>query len=112
MRGLIASLERERLRPAGCVVGEPTEMRVVTGHKGKRSFRVTVHGRTCHSSLAPRGVNAVEYAARLITHIRAVNDRLARQGPRDELYDVPHTTSHTGVIHGGTALNKIGRAHV
>jgi acetylornithine deacetylase len=107
VRGLIASLERERLRPAGCVVGEPTEMKVVTGHKGKRSFRVTVHGRTCHSSLAPRGVNAVEYAARLITEIRAINDRLARQGPRDELYDVPYSTAQTGVIHGGTALNIV-----
>src|SRR5262249_58863169 len=96
-----------RLQRAGVGVGEPTEMKVVTGHKGKRSSRVTVSGRTCHSSLAPRGVNAVEYAARLITHIRAINDRLARQGPRDELYDVPYSTAHSGVIHGGTALNIV-----
>src|SRR4029077_16065476 len=70
-------------------------------------FQVVVRGRTCHSSRAPWGVNAVEYAARLITKIRAINDRLAREGARDPLYDVPHTTAHTGVIHGGTALNIV-----
>jgi acetylornithine deacetylase len=44
--------------PIACFVGEPTEMDVVIGHKAKRSFKVIVHGRTCHSSLAPLGVNA------------------------------------------------------
>src|SRR5215216_440106 len=107
VRDLIASLKRANVRPSGCVVGEPTEMKAVIGHKAKRSFLVAVRGRTCHSSLAPQGVNAVEYAARLITKIRAINDRLARQGARDPLYDVPHTTAHTGVIHGGTALNIV-----
>ena len=72
VRGMIARLERAQMKPAACFVGEPTEMGVVIGHKGKRSFRVTVHGKTCHSSLAPRGVNAVEYAARLIVKIRDI----------------------------------------
>jgi len=107
VRDLIASIERANVRPSACVVGEPTGMKVVIGHKGKRSFQVVVRGRTCHSSRAPWGVNAVEYAARLITKIRAINDRLAREGARDPLYDVPHTTAHTGVIHGGTALNIV-----
>jgi len=66
-----------------------------------------VHGKTCHSSLAPHGVNAVEYAARLIVKIRDISDRLAHSGARDPLYDVPHTTAHTGVVHGGTALNIV-----
>jgi acetylornithine deacetylase len=82
-------------------------MGVVIGHKAKRSLRVTVHGKTCHSSLAPQGVNAVEYAARLIVKIREINDRLVRSGARDPLYDVPHTTGHTGVVQGGTALNIV-----
>ncbi len=107
VRGMIARLERAKVKPAACFVGEPTEMRVVIGHKGKRSFRVTVHGKTCHSSLAPHGVNAVEYAARLIVKIRDISSRLARSGARDSLYDVPHTTAHTGVVHGGTALNIV-----
>jgi len=107
VRGMIARLKRAEMKPAACFVGEPTEMGVVIGHKGKRSFRVTVHGKTCHSSLAPRGVNAVEYAARLIVKIRDISDRLARTGVHDPLYDVPYTTAHTGVVHGGTALNIV-----
>jgi len=79
----------------------------VIGHKGKRSFKVTVHGRTCHSSLAPLGVNAVEYAARVIAKIRDISDRLAKEGARDDLYDVPFSTGHTGYLHGGTALNIV-----
>jgi acetylornithine deacetylase len=68
---------------------------------------VVVHGRTCHSSLAPRGVNAVEYAARVVAKIRDVSDRLAKGGARDDLYDVPFSTGHTGYLHGGTALNIV-----
>jgi acetylornithine deacetylase len=68
---------------------------------------VIVHGRTCHSSLAPLGVNAVEYAARVITKIRDISDRMAKQGSRDDLYDIPFTTGHTGYLNGGTALNIV-----
>jgi acetylornithine deacetylase len=107
VRSMIARLERAKVKPAACFVGEPTEMSVVIGHKGQRAFRVTVHGKTCHSSLAPRGVNAVEYAARLIAKIRDVSDRLACSGARDPQYDVPYTTASSGVIRGGTALNIV-----
>jgi acetylornithine deacetylase len=107
VRDLIARLETAPVKPAGCIVGEPTLMGVVIGHKGKRSLTVTVRGQTCHSSLAPHGVNAVEYAARLIVKIRDMTERLARDGARDPLYDVPYTTGHTGVVQGGTALNIV-----
>ena len=107
VRDLIARLRDAPVKPLGCFVGEPTLMGVVTGHKSKRSLRVSVHGRTCHSALAPHGVNAVEYAARLIVKIREIADRLAREGPRDPLYDVPYTTGHTGLVSGGTALNIV-----
>ena len=107
VRNLIAQLQARAVKPAGCFVGEPTGMNVVIGHKGKRSFRVSVRGRTCHSSLAPEGVNAVEFAARLIVMIRDMAERFARDGARDPLYDVPFTTTHTGVVQGGTALNIV-----
>jgi acetylornithine deacetylase len=107
VRGMIAKLPERPAKPIACFVGEPTEMDVVIGHKAKRSFKVQVHGRTCHSSLAPHGVNAVEYAARVITKIRDISDRLAKSGARDSLYDVPFTTGHTGYLHGGTALNIV-----
>jgi len=106
-RGIVAKLPERPAKPIACFVGEPTGMDVVIGHKAKRSLKVTVHGRTCHSSLAPLGVNAVEYAARVITKIRDISDRMARKGARDELYDVPFTTGHTGYLHGGTALNIV-----
>lgn len=93
--------------PAACFVGEPTSMGVVVGHKGKRSVKVTVRGLTRHSSLAPQGVNAVEFAALLVARIRALADRLAAEGARDGAFDVPHTTAHVGVLTGGTALNIV-----
>jgi acetylornithine deacetylase len=107
VRGMIAKIPERPARPIACFVGEPTEMDVVIGHKAKRSFKVVVHGRTCHSSLAPLGVNAVEYAARVIAKIRDISDRLAKSGARDDLYDIPFTTGHTGYLHGGTALNIV-----
>jgi acetylornithine deacetylase len=107
VRRMIPKIVEDAAKPIACFVGEPTEMDVVIGHKGKRSFKVIVHGRTCHSSLAPLGVNAVEYAARVIARIRDIGDRLAKSGTRDELYDVPFTTAHTGYLHGGTALNIV-----
>jgi len=107
VRRMIPKIVEDAAKPIACFVGEPTEMDVVIGHKGKRSFKVIVHGRTCHSSLAPLGVNAVEYAARVIAKIRDIGDRLAKSGARDTLYDVPFTTAHTGYLHGGTALNIV-----
>ena len=107
VRRMIPKIVTEAAKPIACFVGEPTEMDVVIGHKGKRSFKVIVHGRTCHSSLAPLGVNAVEYAARVISKIRDIAERLAKEGKRDDLYDVPFSTAHTGYLHGGTALNIV-----
>jgi acetylornithine deacetylase len=107
VRRMIPKIVEGAAMPIACFVGEPTEMDVVIGHKGKRSFKVVVHGRTCHSSLAPMGVNAVEYAARVIAKIRDIADRLAKEGTRDDLYDVPFSTGHTGYLHGGTALNIV-----
>src|SRR5215204_1003640 len=72
VRHMIARINQAPVQPIACFVGEPTGMDVVIGHKSKRSFWVTVRGRTCHSSLAPQGVNAVEYAARLIVKIRDI----------------------------------------
>ncbi|WP_157019088.1 acetylornithine deacetylase [Mesorhizobium xinjiangense] len=107
VKGLLEWLKDAPYRPRYCIVGEPTLMGVVVGHKGKRSMQITVTGRTCHSSLAPQGVNAVDYAALLTVKMREIGQRLARNGSRDPEYDVIHTTAHTGVISGGTALNIV-----
>ncbi len=107
VRGLLDFLSSRPVRPRACIVGEPTEMRVVTAHKGKLSMRCRVLGFECHSSLAPQGVNAVEAAARVVAKISEVAARKAAEGPHDPAYDIVHTTAHTGVIQGGTALNIV-----
>lgn len=94
-------------KPRLCVVGEPTMMGVVTGHKGKVSYRARIKGFECHSSLTHQGVNAVEYAAELITAIRALSREKHDHGPYDEAFDPPYTSIHVGVVHGGTALNIV-----
>ena len=91
----------------GCVVGEPTSMQVVVAHKGINLYRCKVHGKAAHSSLTPKGCNAIEYAARLICHIRDVADQFKAQGPYDEFYDVPFSTMTTNQISGGIAVNTI-----
>lgn len=107
VRPLIAHLRARGIAPLGCFVGEPTGMAVVTGHKGKYGAKVTFRGRACHSALAPTGVNAIEYAARFIDRVRLTAEDVAREGARDDLYDVPHTTGLTALVQGGTALNIV-----
>ena len=109
VRGLIEQLARQGFKAAGVIVGEPTSMQVIVAHKGKRSFRCVVHGREAHSALTPQGVNAIEYAARMITYIRHVADRMGQLEPRDNGFDVPFTTLQTGTIKGGTATNIVPR---
>ena len=91
----------------GCVVGEPTSMQVVVAHKGINLYRCKVHGKAAHSSLTPKGSNAIEYAARLICRIRDMADQFKEQGPYDEFFDVPFTTMTTNQIQGGIAVNTI-----
>jgi acetylornithine deacetylase len=109
VRGLVADLAERGIRPAGCIIGEPTDMRAIVAHKGKRDFCCMVRGREAHSSLTPTAVNAIEYAAQLITFIRALAERHAREEPRDDRFAVPHSTLQTGVIQGGTATNIVPR---
>jgi acetylornithine deacetylase len=107
VRRLIATLKDRPLRPLMCIVGEPTEMKVVRAHKGKHSYRCRVRGFESHSALTPRGVNAIEYAAAVIVKLRAMANRKRDGGPFDREFDVPYTTVHTGVIRGGTQLNIV-----
>lgn len=107
VRPMLHASNRAPVKPLACFVGEPTQMQVVIGHKGKHGVRASFRGHACHSSLAPAGVNAVEYAAELITEIRRRAVQLASEGQRDPMYDVPHTTMLTSTVQGGTALNIV-----
>jgi acetylornithine deacetylase/succinyl-diaminopimelate desuccinylase-like protein len=81
-------------------IGEPTSMQPVIAHKGKRAYKCCVRGKEAHSALTPQGVNAIEYAARIITYIRDMAERLQACEPRDYGFDVPFTTLQTGLISG------------
>lgn len=104
---LIDDLLARQVPVAGCIIGEPTMMRPVIAHKGIAHYRVHVRGRAAHSSLTPQGVNAIEYAARLVTHIRKLADAEQSFGSRHPLYDVPFATLQTGLIKGGNAANIV-----
>ncbi|MDI6955281.1 acetylornithine deacetylase [Pantoea sp. Pa-EAmG] len=107
VRSLVDSLAQRSDRPAICLIGEPTELRPVLGHKGKLAMRCEVQGAACHSAYAPQGVNAIEYAAKLIQRLTVIGERLAAPERQDARFDPPFTTVQTGVIHGGRALNIV-----
>lgn len=104
---MLTELKARGIRADGCIVGEPTSMQPVVAHKGGYFFHCRVHGRAAHSSLTPQGCNAIEYAARLICHIRDLADAWRTQGPYDEAFDVPHSTITTNLISGGIAINTV-----
>ena len=105
---LVETMAGFEVKPRIGLIGEPTNMAMVLGHKGKVSYRVTVTGLSCHSAYISNGVNAVEYAAELISFVRAMNTRVQQQ-QLDQSYSVPHSTFHVGNIKGGTALNIVPR---
>ncbi len=109
VRRLIADIVARGVRPAGCIVGEPTGMELVVAHKGKKSWRCRVRGLEAHSSLTPSGVNAVQVACEIVGFIAARARTLREAGGRDNAYDVPYSTVHVGTIRGGTALNIVPR---
>ncbi|MFZ5961092.1 acetylornithine deacetylase [Pseudomonas knackmussii] len=107
VRSLLAALEKREHKPIACIIGEPTELKPVLGHKGKLAMRCQVHGAPCHSAYAPQGVNAIEYAAKLINRLGEIGTRLAAVERHDARFDPPYSTVQTGVISGGRALNIV-----
>ncbi len=107
VRSMLADIQERAHKPRLCLIGEPTELKPVLGHKGKLAMRCHVKGAACHSAYAPYGVNAIQYAARLINRLEAIGDELARPEHRDERFDPPFSTVQTGIIKGGRALNIV-----
>ena len=107
VRDLVDKLKNYDVLPKLGVIGEPTSMQTVLGHKGKCAFRVVFKGISCHSAFINDGINAVEYAAELILFIKSMNQEQIDQGRIDSSYRVGHSTFHTGVIQGGTSLNIV-----
>ncbi|SMX48641.1 acetylornithine deacetylase [Maliponia aquimaris] len=94
-------------RAADVIVGEPTMMKAVTGHKGGLTYWIHVHGFEVHSALLHTGVSAIMWGARMIDWANRMNERLAAAEPQGMagLFDPPYTNLHVGMIKGGTAHN-------
>jgi acetylornithine deacetylase len=109
VRRLIADVVARGVKPAGCIIGEPTGMQLVIANKGRRTWRCRVRGHEAHSSLTPQGVNAVQIACELVAWITERGREWRDSHRQDPDYDVPFTTTNVGVIQGGTALNIVPR---
>ncbi len=106
VRPMIAEFGNTLPKPRLAIIGEPTSMQVVDAHKGPVRWQVDVVGRAVHSSMAHLGVNAISYAARLISEL----DRMAAElklSARDERFDPPYATLQVTKLDGGTASNII-----
>ena len=107
VHSLLDLIKKKSINPEFCIVGEPTSMEMVIGHKGKHAYDVKVDGLSCHSGQAPNGVNAINYASKLINYIEEINKEKSIKGPFDNDYEIPYSTLHTGLIKGGTILNIV-----
>ncbi|WP_284164434.1 acetylornithine deacetylase [Frigidibacter sp. SD6-1] len=105
--GMVEEMAKVLPRAAAVIVGEPTRMKVVTGHKGGAGYHVHVKGFEVHSSIMHRGVSAILEAGRLIEWVNARNAQAsaAAPGPVAAPFDPPWTSWHVGQIAGGTAHN-------
>jgi len=106
---LLQDVSRNLPRPAICIIGEPTLMQLVNRHKGVYAWRTRVTGRDGHSSATHRGVNAIAAAAEIIGWLQRQVEAWRRDGPFDDSFDPPYSTSNVGLIGGGTAINIIAR---
>ncbi|WP_277963217.1 acetylornithine deacetylase [Pseudomonas sp. RIT-To-2] len=105
-QALVPFIAQAGLAPAGCIVGEPTSMGLVVGHKGRHEISCCVRGKAAHSSVPSEGVNAIDVAARVQVQLQHMAQRLA-QGPLDQGFDVPYTTVQVCKVRGGVAGNVI-----
>jgi acetylornithine deacetylase len=106
---MIAEIARHLPKPAAVVVGEPTNMEVVHGHKGITSYVVTVTGHEAHSSLTHLGLSANMIAIRLMHHLSEIAARLEREADPASPFTPKHATLTIGQINGGTAVNILAR---
>ena len=104
---LAENLRARGLVPAVAIVGEPTEMRIIEGHKGCYEYTTHFHGLEGHGSSPERGVNAVEYAVRYVNYLLQVKENLRNMSPADSRFDPPWSTVNVGAFNGGVAHNVI-----
>ncbi len=112
-QALIPELTRLGIKPDIAIIGEPTEMRVIEGHKGCCEYTTRFEGLEGHGSSPDLGVNAAEYAVRYVSRLMALREDLRARVPMGSRFEPPCTTINIGRIQGGHAHNVIvGKAEV
>lgn len=112
-QALTASLQQRGIKPAAAIIGEPSQMLPIDGHKGCFEYTTWFTGLEGHGSAPDLGVNAIEYAARFMMKLAELRATLKERAPADCPFDPPHTTLNMGLLSGGVAHNVIpGKARL
>ena len=110
---LIKELKKREITNGICIVGEPTNMKIIDSHKGCYEYTTYFEGLAGHSSEPHKGVSAVEYAARYVNKLIELRQKLKERKPRNSIFDPPYSTLQVGGIFGGIAHNVIAdKCHV
>ncbi len=107
VRSLIEMLKNSSINPLFCIVGEPTSMQVMSGHKGKVNASVLIKGKEAHSALTTKGLNSIYLATEFIQGIQNIQTNLINNSTHDNDFEVPYTTLQVGKIEGGVAVNIV-----
>jgi acetylornithine deacetylase len=110
---LIEELKKRGIKNGICIIGEPTNMKIIDAHKGCYEYTTYFKGLAGHSSAPHKGVSAVEYASRYVNKLIGLREKLRERTPKDSIFDPPHSTLSIGGIFGGIAHNVIAdKCHV
>tara|TARA_B100001996_G_scaffold373219_1_gene350457 strand:+ start:29 stop:1219 length:1191 start_codon:yes stop_codon:yes gene_type:complete len=104
---LIEELKKRNINNGICIVGEPTNMKIIDAHKGCYEYTTHFEGLAGHGSAPDKGVNAVEYGAKFINKLLELRKTLKSKAPKDSVFEPPYTTLQIGGISGGIARNVI-----
>ena len=104
---LIEELKKREIKNGICIIGEPTNMKIIDAHKGCYEYTTYFEGLAGHSSAPHKGVSAVEYAARYVNKLIELREKLKDRTPKDSIFDPPYSTLQIGGIFGGIAHNVI-----
>ena len=104
---LIEELKKRGIKNGICIVGEPTNMKIIDAHKGCYEYTTYFEGLAGHSSQPDKGVSAVEYAAKYVNKLIELRQKLKDRAPKNSIFDPPHSTLQIGGIFGGIAHNVI-----
>ena len=104
---LIEELKKKGIKDGICIIGEPTNMKIIDAHKGCYEYTTYFEGLAGHSSAPHKGVSAVEYAARYVNKLIDLRKKLIDRAPKDSIFDPPYSTLQIGGVFGGIAHNVI-----